>query len=115
MVHDHRVRGLLGMQLELLRKLDADSLRTQKCHEFAPVVQIRACRIAEGVSGDAIGLVADHLLHRTVIGREAKNGPDPSVPHIGQSLGQLNTEPVQLQIVAVGVLLEQARGHLGYL
>ena len=94
-------------------KLDADPLRPEQIHQLAPILQVGAGRIAERVARSAVCLVADHLLHRPVVGGEPEIGADPGVPHLGQRLGELHAQAVQLQVVAVGVLLEQPAGHLG--
>src|SRR5688572_3445974 len=112
MMHDQRVSGLLGMQLQFLGQLNADPLWVEQRHQLAPVAQLGAGRIAEGVSGASVGLVADHLLHRPVVAGKSEIRPDPGMPHLGQCLGQLHTQPMQLEIVPVRVLLEQAGSHL---
>ena len=42
---------------------------------------------------------------------EPELAPDPRVPVLGQRLGELNGEPVQLEVFAVGVLREQLGGR----
>src|SRR5262249_16000849 len=62
-VVDHdRVRGLLGVQLELLRELDADALRLQQVRDLGPVLQVRARPVAEGEAGAPV-LQGEHVLH----------------------------------------------------
>jgi hypothetical protein len=39
-------------------------------------------------------------------------GAHPGVPVLGQGLGQLHGQPVQLEVLAVGVAGEQLPGHL---
>ena len=45
--------------------------------------------------------------------REAQLGADPGVPVLGERLGELHGQAVQLQVVAVGVVREELVGRLG--
>ena len=47
-----------------------------------------------------------------VFGGEAELGSDPPVPELGERLGQLHDEAVELVVVAVGVLGEELRGAI---
>src|SRR5215213_10215902 len=51
MMDDQRVRRLFRMQLQLLRKRDADPLRAKQIDKLRPVFQIGTGGIAEGITG----------------------------------------------------------------
>ena len=104
---DDRVGRLLGVELQLLAQLDADPRRVEQLHERSPVLEVRARRVAERVSRTAVRLVADGGVHVAVGRAEAQLVAHAAVPQLGQRLGQLHGEAVELQVVAVRVRLEQ--------
>src|SRR3954466_15851180 len=64
-------------------------------------------------AGAPISLVPERLVDVVaVVGGEAQLFTDTPVPQLGERLRQLDGQPVQLQIVAVGVPSEEFRGHL---
>src|SRR5215831_17574783 len=110
-VRDQRVGGLLGDELELLRQHYPDPLRAQQPDQLCPVVQVRAGRVAERVAAAAVADLEDAIqLGRVELG-QAKLLAHTAVPVLRQGLGELNRQPVQLQVVPVGVLGEQLRGR----
>src|SRR5215217_7116998 len=109
MMDDQSVRRLFWMQLQLLRKDDADPLRAKQIDKLRPVFQIGTGGIAEGVAGASVGLVPDHVVDWAIVTSETEVRANPRVPHFRQGLGQLHAQPVQLQVVPIGVLFEQLR------
>src|SRR5579875_1034687 len=105
-VHHHGVRGLLRGELELLGQLHADPAGVEQPDDLGPVLQVRAGGVAEGEPGAAITQLEEVLQVGRDVPADVQLGPDPGVPELGQRLGELDREPVQLDVVAVGVLLE---------
>src|SRR5215203_7213008 len=112
MMDDQSVRRLFWVQLQLLRKDDADPPRAKQIDKLRPVFEIGTGGIAEGITGASVGLVADHVVDWAIVTSETEVRANPRVPHLRQGLGQLHAQPVQLQVVPIGVLFEQLRRRL---
>ena len=85
---------------------DADPLGSEQLDDLGAVLQIRAGGIAEASTarpGSPAGRSPRRRRVRSA-SREAELLADPRVPVLGQRLGQLDGQPVQLEVVAVGVL-----------
>ena len=113
-VGDHRVGGLLRVQLQLLGQASRRSRSgLQQVDDLHAVVEVGAGAVAERVAGTPVAQVEELLDVGRVLGRhgralgEAQLLADPPVPELGERLGELHAEAVHLQVVAVGVLGEQ--------
>src|ERR1700761_1821822 len=107
---DDRVGGLLGVQLHLLGQLDADAPRLEQPGDLGPVGPVGAGGIADRVAR-ALVLDAEEAVEvRRVLARDAQFSAHPRVPVLGEGLGELHRQAVQLQVLAVGVGLEELAG-----
>ena len=104
---DQGVGGLFRRQLELLRQRHPDPLGPQQAHHGGPVLQVRAGRVAEGVTAAPVADLQDAVQVGRVVPGQAGLLADPAVPVLCEGLGQLDRQPVQLQVLAVGVLGEE--------
>src|SRR3954471_10832343 len=115
-MHDDRVRRLLRDELERLRQRHADPLRVQQLDNLGAVLEVRTGRITEGVARPAVTLMCEQVGElRRVLGREAELFTDALVPVLRERFGELHGQPVQLQVVTVGVASEQFCSDLGHL
>src|SRR5262249_14849197 len=109
---DQRVGRLLGRELKLLGQCHADPLPVEQPHELRAVLQVWAGRVAERVPAAAVSHPQDAVDGVRVVTADAKRLAYPRVPELREGLGKLNREPVQLQVVPVGVLGEQLGGGI---
>src|SRR3954454_18094310 len=107
MSRDDRVGGLLGDQLELLGQGHADAFGLEDLDDLGAVLKVRAGRVTEGVAAGAVADLEHPVEFRGVLAAEPELGPDPGVPVLREGLGELDGQAVQLEVVPVGVLLEQ--------
>src|SRR3954465_8001568 len=56
-MHDDRVGGLLGHQLEALGQRDTDAVRLEQLDDLGAILEVGTGWITEGVARPAIGLV----------------------------------------------------------
>src|SRR3546814_17451147 len=96
MQHDRRGR-LLRVELVLVGQHDADLRRLEQAQELLLVLQLRAGRVAEGVARAAIALAEHGIEVAGVLVAEAELAPDPLVDILGQRLGHLDAEAVQVE------------------
>src|SRR3546814_19120296 len=78
-----------------------------------PIFQLRAGRVAEGVARAAIALAEHGIEVAGVLVAEAELAPDPLVDILGQRLGHLDAEAVQVEVVLIAVILEPRARHVG--
>ena len=88
-------------------------LGVQQVEQLGLVLELGAGRVAEGVARAAVALPEHGVERGVVLWGEADLVADARVPVLGERLGQLHREPVQLEVVAVGVLGEQLGRGLG--
>ncbi len=81
-------------------------------HDLGPVLQIGAGGVAEAVPAAPVAHAQDARRDRQGRRPRCPEPADPRVPVLGERLGQLHRQPVQLQVVAVRVLGEQLPGRL---
>ena len=75
--------------------------------ELGLVFQVRAGRVAEAVARPPVALPEDAREVGRILARDAQLLPDPLVPELGQRLGRLHRQAVEVQVVGVVVLLEE--------
>src|SRR5690242_20205567 len=73
-VGHQRVRGLLGVQLQLLGQLDADPARLEQRDKLGAVVEVRAGAVAQRVAGPAVAEPEVLLDVRRVLGGDGRAG-----------------------------------------
>src|SRR5712692_4117561 len=114
-MRDQRVRGLLRGELELLGQHDPDPLRAEQPHHLRPVLEIGAGRVPGRVTAAPVTDLEDALQRGRIEPGQAQLFAHPAVPVLREGLGELNGQPVQLQVIPEGVLGEQLAGRLAEL
>ena len=79
----------------------------QQLEQLGLLLEVGAGRVAEGVARAPVALVEQVLHVGGVVAGDAQLLADPLVPVLGQGLGHLDRDPVQLQVLAVAVVGEQ--------
>ena len=90
---------------------------SKQLHHLGAVVEVRACAVAEREPGTAVAELEVVLDGVWVLGGHHVVGElqflaNPLVPVLGERLGQLHTDAVHFEVVAVGVRGEQLVGEV---
>src|SRR6187402_1172772 len=104
---DEGVGRLLRVQLELLGQRHADPLWLEELHDLGSILEIRARRVPEGVPRTPVALLEHGVEPGLVLVAEAELAADSGMPALGERLRELHGQAVELEVVAVLVLLEQ--------
>ncbi len=111
MVDDDGVGALLGLQVELLGEAHADVLLgLEQAEDLRLVLEVGAGGIAEGVTRAAIFLVEEIGDARRVFAGDAEQLARLLVDQLGQRLGGLHREAVQIEILCKVAGLEELCG-----
>src|SRR6266542_131840 len=112
MMDDDRRGGLLRVKLVFLGQFDPDPPRIQQLEDLGLLLQVRASGVPERVSRPPVAQVEERLHLLGVLVGDAQLLADALVPVLGERLGHLDGDAVQLQVLAVAVGVEQLGGRV---
>src|SRR5436190_9742552 len=113
-MQDDRRSRLLGLVLEagLLRALEPDAFAIEQREHLGVVLEVGTRRIAPRVPATAVLLAEQAGERGAVLVGEPPLLADAPMPVLGEGLGHLDTEAVQVQVLLVSVVGEQLGGRL---